>query len=367
MGATRSQPRLSWICRDLAERERFLDLHRRLLAVNTKILVLVVVIMTLGAPTLAHPLALLPAGVGVAAFGAVQRRASTFARPELWVFTGLLGAQAMIVLALAVNGAADSPAVVLVVWPVAGMAGRFHDRALLVGTLYSALVVAGAEVVTAPSSIAGDPVNVLLAVTGILAVSVVCATLRDSDIDHRSAATLDALTGMLNRAALTRRIAEIEPQSRLSREPVGLVVVDLDRFKAINDTHGHGTGDAVLRSVAYLLRRELRAYDLAYRLGGEEFAILVPGAGLPVAAELAERLRAAVAETPLDGVAVTLSAGVAASPQGGEFSWAAVFESADAALYRAKAAGRNRVEVAPPAITPDASGDADVVEPALAV
>ena len=102
--------------------------------------------------------------------------------------------------------------------------------------------------------------------------------LRESDIEHRGAAVLDPLTGMLNRSALNGRVAEIEEQSKLTGQPVGLIVADLDHFKAINDTHGHAVGDAVLRHVAYVLRRELRAYDLAYRLGGEEFAIVLLGA-----------------------------------------------------------------------------------------
>ena len=91
------------------------------------------------------------------------------------------------------------------------------------------------------------------------------------------------------------------------------------------------------------MRRELRAYDLAYRLGGEEFAVLLPGADLRATTELADRLRAAVAAEPIAGVDITISLGVAASVGGAPFAWEPVFGRADAALYRAKQDGRNRV------------------------
>jgi diguanylate cyclase (GGDEF)-like protein len=148
---------------------------------------------------------------------------------------------------------------------------------------------------------------------------------------------------MLNRTALVRRRAEIEAQSRSTGEPVGLIVIDLDHFKRVNDTQGHGIGDAVLRDVAYVLRRELRAYDLAYRLGGEEFAVLLPGADLDSTTDLAGRLHTAVGANPIAGLEITISLGVAASVAGTPFAWDAVFARADAALYQAKQGGRDRV------------------------
>ncbi|HZU59767.1 MAG TPA: GGDEF domain-containing protein, partial [Solirubrobacteraceae bacterium] len=108
--------------------------------------------------------------------------------------------------------------------------------------------------------------------------------------------------------------------------------------------HGHAVGDAVLRDLAYRIRAELRAYDLAYRLGGEEFLILLPGGSVDNAAEIAERLRCAVESSPICGLSLTLSIGVAASAPG-PFDYGAVFKASDEALYMAKAAGRNRVQV----------------------
>jgi diguanylate cyclase (GGDEF)-like protein len=149
---------------------------------------------------------------------------------------------------------------------------------------------------------------------------------------------------MLNRKALSVRLLELTQQSQITGEPIGVIVGDVDHFKAINDTRGHSVGDAVLRDVAYLLRKHLRAFDLAYRLGGEEFLILVPGSDLEGTLELAERLCDGVALEELTaGVSVTMSFGVAASRRSEQFDYPTVFARADAALYEAKRSGRNRV------------------------
>jgi diguanylate cyclase (GGDEF)-like protein len=142
---------------------------------------------------------------------------------------------------------------------------------------------------------------------------------------------------------LSTRVVELAQQSEVTGEPVGLIVADLDRFKRINDTLGHSTGDAVLKEVAYLLRKQLRAFDLAYRLGGEEFLILVPGSDVAGTVELAERLRAVIAAERVAGVPVTMSLGVHASARGTRFDYESVFAAADAALYRAKREGRDTV------------------------
>jgi diguanylate cyclase (GGDEF)-like protein len=102
--------------------------------------------------------------------------------------------------------------------------------------------------------------------------------------------------------------------------------------------------------VAATIRGELRAYDMAYRIGGEEFAVLLPGADLHDATRRAETLRAAIAARPLAGHEVTASLGVSVTPAGTPFAWAATYAEADAALYRSKADGRNRVTTAPGAV-----------------
>ena len=337
------EPRSSWICRDAFERARFIDLHSRLLPANTRILLGLVVVIALAIPSSPDLLSLLPASLGMVAFGAIQHNSMRFARPELWVCGAVVGAEAMITLAVFLHDAALTPAMALLCWPVAGFAGRFPARVAWLNTAYAGVLATAAVLYEDPTVLTGNSLRLTLLLAGLGSVTAISAVLRDSDVENRGAAILDPLTGMLNRTALNNRTAEIEHQSRVTGQPVAVLVADLDHFKAVNDTHGHATGDSVLREVAYRMRRELRAYDLAYRLGGEEFVVLLLG-GTPEATEAtAEQLRAAVSAEPVAGVDVTVTIGVAASEPGTPFVWADVFAEADAAMYRAKRAGRDRV------------------------
>jgi len=152
----------------------------------------------------------------------------------------------------------------------------------------------------------------------------------------------DELTGLPNRRGLVRAMAT--PEIRCA----ALLMLDLDHFKQLNDTHGHVAGDAALRHVAGVLARSLREQDLATRIGGEEFALWLPETPLDSAIEVAERVRAAVAGTPCRwrgvDLALTCSIGVAGMPATVS-AIGLLYMTADAALYRAKRAGRNRVEV----------------------
>lgn len=341
------EARPSWICSNEFERERFIDLHARLLRANTAIIMVLVLVIAGSLPFASEGrLGLIPAAAGIAVFGVIQRNAARFARPELWVFWALLGAEAMIVLAIVANDGALTPAMAVLCWPVAGVAGRFPNRASLLGTGYAAALAAAAILAADPGVMTRDPLSLTIMLTALAAVHTVSTVLRDSDVEHRGASILDPLTGMLNRSALTNRTAEIEHQSRLTGEPVAVLVADLDRFKMVNDNHGHAAGDAVLQEVAYRLRTQLRAYDLAYRLGGEEFVVLLLGGTPSAAVATAEQLRVAVAGKPIAGLDITVSVGVAASASGTSFVWDEVFARADAALYRAKAEGRDRVVTA---------------------
>ena len=167
----------------------------------------------------------------------------------------------------------------------------------------------------------------------------------------------DALTGLANRRRFDRVLAQEWRRAQRERQPLALVMVDVDHFKRFNDRYGHPAGDVCLRRVAALLGAAARRpADLAARLGGEEFALLLPGTGLAGAAYLARDLRAAVMalgiphEDGAEGV-VTISAGVAARrPVASDFDTAALVQAADRALYRAKARGRNGVELDRPAL-----------------
>lgn len=159
-------------------------------------------------------------------------------------------------------------------------------------------------------------------------------------------ARTDSLTGLFNRRVFLERLAlEAARLARLETSPIALLMLDLDYFKRINDSYGHAAGDVVLRHFAQLIRTMVRTIDLPARLGGEEFAILLPGANQTDALALAERLREKVAASSLPhekgDIRYTVSIGVAALCANDANSEAALHR-ADAALYSAKANGRNQ-------------------------
>jgi diguanylate cyclase (GGDEF)-like protein len=178
----------------------------------------------------------------------------------------------------------------------------------------------------------------------VAVVSIVWA-LQSAELHHRDEAILDPLTGLLNRHALAPRFVEISLQARLTGQPVSMVLCDVDGFKAINDEHGHDRGDAVLRDIAYELRKRLRSFELAYRFGGEEFLIVLPGVGLARARATAERLRQGVRDAQPRDIPVTISLGVSAA-SGAQVAYDELFRAADSALYEAKRGGRDRVVAA---------------------
>jgi len=160
----------------------------------------------------------------------------------------------------------------------------------------------------------------------------------------------DALTGLYNRRRLLQRLNELIAQSRRQPCIASVVLLDLDHFKHINDTHGHLAGDAVLQQVAALLQASLRGQDMAARYGGEELLLLLPDTDQDTALEVAQRLRLAIAEMTVISedlrLSVSASFGVAQlQPEQTAEQW---IERADMALYRAKREGRNRVCVAGP-------------------
>ena len=182
-----------------------------------------------------------------------------------------------------------------------------------------------------------------LAVLGAgLALAVLAAALSDVIDDLRREGEVDGLTGVLNRRAFETRASSLIAAA--GRLPCSLIACDLDRFKEINDRYGHAAGDEVLRTFGGFLRASIRASDLAGRIGGEEFAILLPGSTGDEAYQLAERLRVDWSEVEFDslpaGERVMSSFGVAKARPGDGLS--KLLERADTQLYQAKATGRNR-------------------------
>jgi diguanylate cyclase (GGDEF)-like protein len=169
-------------------------------------------------------------------------------------------------------------------------------------------------------------------------------------LEERAAAMLryssdhDPLTNCWNRRIFNETL-DARESAGAQAEPLALLLIDIDHFKAINDTHGHIVGDRVITQVAAVLSRSIDAETSLYRYGGEEFAVICEDADIGDGAELAERLRNAVEHVDVGAARVTISAGVAAWKPGRD-SLAGVLAAADKALYAAKNAGRNRVEVA---------------------
>ena len=172
--------------------------------------------------------------------------------------------------------------------------------------------------------------------------------LRDNVQMSIEMAITDALTGLFNRRYMETHLGTLVEQAATRAKPLTVLVLDVDYFKAVNDTHGHDAGDDVLREFSLRIRKSIRNIDLACRYGGEEFVIVMPETDMAVATMVAERLRRRIATEPFPiqqntrQIEVTISIGIAALG-GTEDNAAAMLKRADQALYRAKRDGRNRV------------------------
>jgi diguanylate cyclase (GGDEF)-like protein len=288
---------------------------------------------------------LIPLAVAGIVFMLTDRGLQASPHPEFRIAVAWLSSELAIAVSVVLTGGSRSPAIAWLVLPVITLAARFNVRGVVAGSGIAGALIVVCSFAVDPADVTRNPQQVIFRLALLGAVALLSLALMRSDLQHRTESVIDPLTSMLNRNALRVRVEELRHQARVVRQPIGLIVADLDHFKSINDAHGHATGDAVLRDVAYGLRKRLRAFDLAYRLGGEEFLILLPGADAPQTAIIAEDLREAVVAERSGGLAVTAPFGVSAS-QPSSFDYDHVFEAADRALYEAKASGRNCVRVA---------------------
>ncbi len=165
-------------------------------------------------------------------------------------------------------------------------------------------------------------------------------------------ALTDALTGLRNTRYFWSRLAEEHAGQERGEAPLAIILFDIDHFKAVNDRYGHPAGDEVLAMVGNVFERSARHRETAARVGGEEFALLLPGQDGPRAVEAAERIRKVIegrtvfAPDSGEVIRVTVSAGVASTADESELSSEELYAAADRALYAAKEAGRNRVVLA---------------------
>ena len=196
--------------------------------------------------------------------------------------------------------------------------------------------------------VAGNP---LLALAALPVVTLLQRSLRHVQLVTDSRA--DSKTGLLNAATWEREATAEVGRAMRTRTPLAVAILDLDRFKVINDTYGHLVGDQVLKEIAHTLDSLLRDYDRAGRFGGEEFSLLLPQTRAVDAFRIAERVRANIAGLSIivpgatggERVHVTVSIGVAALDSGSKREYAQLMAAADAALYRAKSDGRDQVQM----------------------
>lgn len=194
-----------------------------------------------------------------------------------------------------------------------------------------------------------EDLSAVLMVTAHAAWALQSSALHGRMVTLREQAVTDSLTGLFNRRYLETRLREESGRARRHGAAFALLMIDIDNFKPYNDREGHPAGDALLTAIARVIKTAARDTDLVSRYGGDEFAVVSPETSVPEARQLAERIRAAVAANAFDlpglprAGGLTLSIGVAGFPADGDDPDALV-RAADSALYRAKAAGKNRVD-----------------------
>ena len=348
--STTNEPRLlkrrrtSWLCPTELDRARVVDANVRVRNLRMISLGALVAALMIAAPWQGwtYPILALPVAI---TFGAVDLTIRRVPRPELISAGAMLITLGVLAGGVAINGGSRSPALPWLVLPLGATAARFRPQVVIAGLGLTVVAILASTFGVDTTQAADNPVTVI-ATLGLLVsfVSIIWA-IQSAELHHRDAAVLDPLTALLNRSSLMSRFREIASQAHLTKRPVCLLMCDIDAFKEINDTYGHDRGDAVLQEISYQLRKQLRSFELIYRLGGEEFLVVLPGVGQRRGQEIAERIRASISEMRPTGLRVTISIGVAVAV-GEEVAFDPLFKAADNALYEAKHEGGNAVVIA---------------------
>ena len=341
-GAPRTAARLaegsSLLCENGAERRRLIEMERELRPVRAALFgLLLVAILAMGPYLGFWPLG--PLAGAAAGFVVGDLLAGRSARPEYPLMAAWCFSQLMIALSALLTGGPNSLFLSWLAIPAATLTTRFNRRGALFGVGFSAVLLAAVSFADKPGVAYRHPELFVAPATVLLGVTLLSTAMMHSEVKHRFQAVIDPLTNLFNRQAFLQRAPELLARQGLG-EPISLLLGDIDHFKAVNDSHGHLVGDAVLQEVATVLRSSLRAFDQVYRYGGEELIVLLP-AGLEEAVASAERLRAAVAAARPAGLELTISFGVACAKPGEALEQ--LIARADRALYVAKTGGRNRV------------------------
>jgi diguanylate cyclase (GGDEF)-like protein len=325
--------------------ERLLDMESRLGGFRRRAFAVLALALVASGPWIGFWF-LIPLAASLVASIVADRLVRTRRHGHRWAAVGWGISGVMIAVSIALTGADESPAVMWLALPAVTLGARFELRGVLIGVGYLLALLLLSTIALDPQGVLDRPDHLIFPIALVIATAIFSGATQASDRDHRREAVLDPLTGLLNRSAMLNRFAELEQLARHGEHAsLGLLVADLDHFKQINDAHGHPAGDAVLKDVGYAMRKALRAFDLVYRVGGEEFVVLLPGADLARTLEVGERVREAVAAQRTGDIAVTMSVGAAAA-RGGGVRFLDLYGAADAALYAAKRDGRDRVAAA---------------------
>jgi diguanylate cyclase (GGDEF)-like protein len=334
----------TWLCPTELDRTRLLDMEARIARPRALMYAALAVGLASTIPWVGW-WPMIPVTLQLIIYAALRPLITKSARPEYMVAATVLSSQVLLGTGIALSGGPQSPGIALMLLPLVTLPARFSARGVWAGLAVAVVVLLASTVAFDPAGFAADPTYVTAGLCASVGLTVFAQFLMSSEMRQRSSAILDPLTGLLNRTSLEARFAEIAEQAAQSGDSVCVLVCDLDRFKAVNDRYGHERGDAVLKDAAYVLRKQLRSFELIYRLGGEEFLIVLAGTTVGEGRDVAGRARVALSGARPGDLPVTISIGVAAA-RGEDVNYDALFRAADAALYEAKRAGRDRVVVA---------------------
>jgi diguanylate cyclase (GGDEF)-like protein len=330
-----------WLCPTDFDRKRAVDTSERVRRARVIVAILIGASAILVVPELGWlPLAIF--AVEFAYLAGLDGRMERSSYPEVHGAAGMFSTGVAMAASIVVTGGSDSPLLPLLAVPIAFVAARFRPRVVLVGVIMGVIAILTIGLAMDPGGLVHNPTRPVIAIIVIVGAAAIAVAIQGAEVQHRQESVIDPLTGLLNRKALEARFNEIEQQAHVSGGSVCIIELDLDHFKRVNDFLGHGRGDAVLRDMAYEVRKSLRTFELLYLIGGEEFLIILPGTPLHGGLEIAERIRCLVLECRPAGVEITVSLGVAqASGQSVRFE--RLYAEADEALYLAKRQGRNQV------------------------
>jgi len=309
----------------------------------TKAIVPIVAAVLIATALVVSPWAWLPLGLIVLGLAALPTLIGGAANPEIAEMAGGLLLTIGMAVAAGLSGGTSSPIVFLFPIGVVLNGLRAGRRSIIVCAAVTMAVFVLVCLLEEAGAIVAEPLPMLAILAMQLGVTIASVALAEAEIGHRRASIVDPLTGLLNRHGLPDRFEELRRQALVSRAPITVVLFDLDHFKRLNDEHGHDVGDRLLREVADQIRASLRRFDLVYRVGGEEFLILLPGMAEAEGEAVAEQLRLAIERLgTVGGSGITASFGVSGA-EGEEIDFDWLYRQADQALYGAKRSGRDRV------------------------